>query len=514
MEINPTSSAMRAFLAQQTETSGEKGRKYESFKQWEIYSDKIEDYVKNHLREQYDLDTVKEMPVQYSINLSKRLVNQAAVVYKSEPKRQFLGLTEQQEEAVQEVYKIMRVDKKLSMANKGYELQDQSHIWIVPKRGKLQVRVLKNHQITVIPSKTDPEVADAYVVTAFDKQDFVDQDNAMTATGYQGKVDQFDEAKKNKERVDAIEADENKLYIVWTREFNWAQDAEGNVIGDILPNPLFEFGLMPFVDISAEKEFEYWVRQGQDTTHATVQFNANVLTEVANTIKYQAFAQAVLKGPEELMTENIRIGPTYLLKLVQDANSEVETSFEYKNTGADIASSLQWVEAWLSLYLTSRGLNPEVVNSTGAGQTATSGLDRLLQMIQQLSASSESFEVFARAEQMIWDLIRAWLIVLDGADDMDDAFKIGSLPEQSKISIKFHKPEMVQSESELLSNADKRIELGMSSPIQEIMSKHDVDRDKAEEMFNQFQEDNRRFLNGEGQNARNRVQPEQDNAES
>ena len=217
MEINPERQSDRAQLARLTETPGEKGRKYESFQQWEIYQDRIKDAVINNLREQYDLQSVKEMPVVSSINLAKRLVNQCAVVYKKAPSREWSELSEDQEETTRELYAYMRTNKKMDKSNKGFKLQDQSHVWIVPDReGGLKMRVLNNHQLTVVPNKLDPERGDIYVISAMNHFDFVDQDNDFTATGYQAKTDQFETSKEFDEKSAQNRQDANKVFICWT----------------------------------------------------------------------------------------------------------------------------------------------------------------------------------------------------------------------------------------------------------------------------------------------------------
>ena len=201
MPINPLNLDDRMNLVNTVDSPGEKGRRYESFKQWEIYQDRIKDYVINDLREQYDLNSVKEIPLVSSVNLSKRIVNQLSVVYKSPPERDWTELSDEQVGTVSRIYKDMRVNKKLGMSNRGYKLQDQSHLWVVPKNGRLILRVLKNHQITVIPDPQDPEEALAYIISSLAHDDFVDQDNDFTATGYKNKVDQFETSKEYDEKT-------------------------------------------------------------------------------------------------------------------------------------------------------------------------------------------------------------------------------------------------------------------------------------------------------------------------
>lgn len=489
MIIDLTTLAGRKWIADFVDNPGEKGRKYESFKQWEIYSDRIRDYVINDLKEQYDEESIKEIPVQSSINLAKRITDEKAVVYKHPAERDFTELNDEQKEKMHINYEVMRVDKKLASSNKAYVLQDQNHLWVIPKKGKLILRTLKNHQLTVIPDPNDPEgMPLAYVVVSFNKDDFLDQDNEMSATGFTAKVDQFDTSKQFQQRENERENNAKKNLIVWTREFNFSIDLDGNLTSEVLPNPLAEFGLMPFVDVSTEKEFEYWVRKGTGVTDFTIQFN-KALSDVSQVVKMQGFSQAVLKGNAGLITSNVKIGPTYLLKILTDQNKGIDGEFKYVNPNSDIRGSLDWLQELLSYYLTSRAIDPKTVTASGETVKATSGLDRLLQMIQQITASMEDFETYERVEDELYQVIKAWITVLSGTDGLDDEYQISNLPEKSQVIVKYKKPEMIQSETETLANAERKIDIGLSSKVNEYMKMHDCSREKAIEDLKQFSRD-------------------------
>lgn len=498
--MNPNKLGHRRELVNMTEHSSEKGRRYDSFKQWEIFQDRIKDFVVNELKEQFDNQSVNEIPVISSVNLSKRIVNQEAVIYKEQPKRTFQNTSEEVSAKLQNIYRLMRVNKKMASANRGYKLQDQSHLWLVPKMGKLDLRVLKNHQLTVVPDPRDPETAKVYIINAMDKEDFLDQDNEGTATGYTAKVDQFEESKEFGQVQDEKKAQKEKTFIVWTKDFNFKMNQDGDLVSEIFENPLAEFGMMPFIDISLEKDFEYWVRQGTGVTDFTVEYNTR-LSEAAQVVKMQGFAQAVLKGPKELLAERINIGPTYIIKLLNDLDRNIQSEFEFANPNSDINGTISWLESILSLFLSSRGIDPSSVTTKGESSTYNSGLERLLAMIDRISASREDFDVFMRAEEQLFELIKAWLFVSKGNDLLNKDFQI-SVPEEATLSIKYQKPEMIQSESDKIENSQKKIELGMSSTINEIMINEGVTREEAEEKFNQYQRDEGLINGGQTEEVR------------
>lgn len=488
--MNPVSAEFRQHVIELLDSEEEKSRKYESYKQWEIYQDRLKQFVIDDLREQYDEQSIREMPIVSSVNLSKRMTNQCSVVYENAPKRVINGVSDDQAEIISSAYDAIRVNKKLNQSNKGYKLQDQSHLWMVVKDGKIKLRVLKNHQVTVIQDPRDPEEAMAYIITAMNKADFADGDDLATATGRQSIIDQRIENRDNYERMSAEEMDTSRLIIVWTKEVNYAMDTKGNIVGDIFENPI---EMLPFIDISEEKEYEYWVRQGTGTTDFTVEFNVR-LSEAAQVVKMQGFAQAVMKGPREMHAENVRIGPNYLLKLITDPAENIDGDFQYVNPNSDIGGTISWLESLLSLFLSAQGIDPKSVTTKGETQSYTSGLERLLAMIEKISASADDFDVYESVEQRLFELYKAWNNAYSGTEGFNN--DAGIIPEDAFIAVTFERPEMVQSEQDRLSNLAMRIEMHLTSAIEAIMEERDVIREDAEQIYLQNLKDMELGLGG------------------
>ena len=130
------------------------GRKAETYQQSEVYNDRIKPYVIGELRKQFSEASVQEMPIVSSMNVCKRVVNQQATIYNEAPIREWIGLEERQEEVAWEVYHQMRINKKLSIANKYFKLHKQCLLQIVPQNGKLIMRVFHPYQWDYIPNQT------------------------------------------------------------------------------------------------------------------------------------------------------------------------------------------------------------------------------------------------------------------------------------------------------------------------------------------------------------------------
>jgi hypothetical protein len=182
----------RKALISQIESNQNKGRKNVSYKASEIYKDNIKPYVITELREQFSEQTVREMPVSYSANIAKRVINQVSTVYQEAPERDWSELSVGQKEVAWDIYHEMKANKKLMTANKYLRLHRQCLLWMIPKDGVLTLRVLQPHQWDVVTNPSNPEEAIAYVISSYDNynQLLEDSNKPATATGYKTASDQ------------------------------------------------------------------------------------------------------------------------------------------------------------------------------------------------------------------------------------------------------------------------------------------------------------------------------------
>lgn len=479
----------RRKLIDHIESQDNLGRKASSYRASEILNDRLKPYVIEELREQFDENSIKEIPVVSSINIAKRIVNALACIYREAPVRGFPELTEDQVEQVKTLYSDMELNKKLNLANKCFKNHDQCLVQIVPKNGRLYPRILKPHQWDIIPSMTDPDEAAGYIISAYDNYSELIEaaDEPGTATG---QMTAYEANSRNYKSQKAVEQTTKKkrLYLVWTMEENYFMNHDGDFVGEVMPNPLRDFGMMPFVEIHGEKEFEYWVRAQNTYADFTIDFCVN-LSSVSQVVRMQGFAQAILKGHPEMMPESLMMGPTKCLKLPVDPQAGVDTDFEFAQPGSDIAGSIQFLEVLLAAFLSSNGIDPKTVSLKGESQQFNSGLERMLAMIEKVSASREDYDTFEKVEYKIWKLIKAWLLVLNNTDTLDEKYQIGSFDFDTPMTIEFAAPEMVKSDMEELDIIQREIDLGISSPVRAIMQREQVTREVALEIYEEYQQD-------------------------
>lgn len=468
-------------------------RKNISFAQYEIFQDNLMPAVKTYLKSMYSSKTLEEMPIIGSVNLARRVVIQEASIYKASPKRTFQGLSEDQVRQIEKIYEDLQIDAKLLKSNQYYKLQHQNHLQVLLRNGKLHLRVLLNHHLDVVPSPMNPDEADAYIVNGYDKSQ--DQHAERNSDGINQVIGDADDYKASMER-----------YALWSNEFNFIFNGKGQIVsGADISNGLKR---MPFVDVSPDKDYEYWLRGGTAVTDFTIQFNG-ALSDLGHIVRMQGFAQAWMKGPADMIPENIQIGPSFVIKLPIDPDKPTETDFGFSNPAPDLSGSIAYVEMLLSNFLSSRGLDPKLVSGKGEADKFSSGIERLLSLLEKFEASRSDLATYMRVEREIFEIVKAYVNTY-GASDLWD-YELTSIPEDAEILVEFQKPEMIQSEQEKLDAQAKKLDIGLTSRIRALMELHGISKDQAVELAEEIDKENSEFaLAGAGNLAND---PSQDPAQ-
>jgi hypothetical protein len=492
----------RKRLINNINSENNKARKQDSLRSSEIAGGRLHQYVKEKLLGELERSSVKEMPIISSINIQKAVTDKKATIYKRKPERMFTETTPEQEMTLLKIYRDMKLDEKLNTANKNYIYQDQTIGMIVPKNGKLICRILKMHQIDAIPSIDDPESSDGFILSVFDRTNYIEQDQEKstrdTATGFIGRSQRSSASPDNN-----IEVAEKyqfqkyvEKYIVWSRKYNFMINGLGEILDPTtgepsneveIESPLARFNIMPFFEIARDKDYEFFTRPSNALSDFTIQFNAQ-LSDLANNIKMNGYAVGVLKAPSDLQPENQVIGASMLIKLPTD-DPEKEIDFQFVSPNSNIAEISEAIDKLLNYFVTSEGVGGGVVNSKGMDEQAHSGIDRYLKMLQRIEAHQDDYDAFSNAERQIYEIVKAWLYVLNDTNLLSDKYKV-IVPQESEIEILYAKPEMVETQAEKIANIEKLMDLGLMSRKHAVMDLFSVqDQDKAIELLNEIDSD-------------------------
>jgi hypothetical protein len=155
----------------------------------------------------------------------------------------------------------------------------------------------------------------------------------------------------------------------------------------------------------------------------------------------------------------------------------------------DLGGTIDAGESMLANFLTSRGLDASLISGKAQGTKYTSGVERLLSMIENFEASKSDYDTFKVVEKRIFEVVKAWYNALLNDDQLDDKYKAGQLPEDASVEVEFSGPEMIQSEEDKLRNIQTKLEMGVMSTLEAIQELRGVDKETAMEIMETIQED-------------------------
>lgn len=506
-------SGYRAFIVKEIKDGENKYRKDRSWKQYRVMSDDYEQYVAEKLAGHYDLDTVIEMPKIASINVANKIVEKTAVVYKHPPKREYTEITDQDEEILERIYKEGKFNRKLRASNRAYKYQNQNLIQVIPKRGKLVMKSLKLHQYDVIPMDNDPEEAKTIILSVNDRQNIDTEGIEVTQnpTGRRGNSEINSQSRDYENDEIADEDDYKELlerYVVWDLETgtNFLMNGKGHifikstntwVMGDLSDEQLEEVssefiqltGRLPFIDVAFDKDFTYFIRKHHSVTDFTIDFNA-AFSDYADTNHMQSKAQAIIKGPADLLANEVRIGSHLVLKLVKqfdEQGREIDMDFTYANPSPDMSGAREFIESFLALYLSSRDVDSSEVTMSPNSDRFNSGFERFLALFETFSASKEDFDVYKEVEEQLYEIVKGWIAVArETTELLDPKFLTSSDLSSSTVQVEFNKPEEVKSSLEQLTEIQKELELGLTSRVKALAKRKNITEEKAKEIISEI----------------------------
>ncbi len=470
-------------------------RKQESLKRFEIYNDRLEEYVYDILQNDLSQETLSNMRVISSINLCRRIIDEQSSIYTKRPDRMINNSDEKTDELIDNIYSLGRFNTALKKANVAFNLQDQCALQVIPKGGKFKLKVLQPHHYDVVPNVVDPERPDIYILSQYDKNRLFDRvDNSNNNTPQTSAVEYRTRDRQNQSIGDEADWQSKRgIYVWWSDFFHFITDDNGDILdpvtmlaisGEIeledLANPL---GKMPFVDIKEESDGEYWQRFGNATVDFTLDM-AIVLSDVAEVNRLQGFAQAVISATEPPVNMKVGANTLMFLKKSKNAEASAQPTFEFVSPNPDLSGSIEVIKTFLSLFLTSKGLDPAVVTADGTGGRFASGVDRLLSNIEKFEASADDFALFKWVEKEIFSIIRSWLDVFSGVSEGGlDPELSGIIPEDVSFDVQFDRPSSEISGKDKYDLLIQKVDDGAMSMVELVMADREVDETKARDIL-------------------------------
>ena len=493
--LNLLDEAVRKQVLKDINTEENYSRKREAQRRFDVFRGRQDAYILEKLINEFSVKTVQQMRKILSINMTEKIIDELSSIYKNAPVREYTDASEGEEEQIENLYDEAKFNTRMKTANKYYNLWDDVDVLVIPKDNIVQVKPLIKQGYDIVPDANDPEKAYALILSTFD-----DAANSTVTRNTNISQDRNDYYQRdNTNQTIADDDDRKKLsnrYIWWTPEWHFTTDGHGSLVGEPEPNPV---GRLPIVNIAAEKDNQYFVRRGAGIVNFAIEFSA-CLSDLANIIKMQGYAQAVITSVKQ--PTNLQVGPNTTIWLEQDPSSPVQPTFEFVAPSPDISSSMEFLKMLMAFFLSSRGMDPKAISGGLEGVKYSSGVDRLLAMIDRFEASQDDVDLFKCAEDEIFELMRDWSNEMQGVNDetkLVDSLNISTISDDVIPNVAYTGPAAVKTEVEEVDIVERRMDNGTMSIVGAIARLDGVDKDKAKELLEEIREEEKEVEEDGGQ---------------
>ena len=462
-------------------------RKRYAQRSFDCFRERQDGYIKENLSYEFDAESVSEMRMITSINLTKRIVQELSSIYTREPERQFGNASDREIDQLEMLYDYSMFNAKSRVGNQYYNLQNQGTYYFIPQDGVIKCKPLPLQSFDVVPDAEDSEKAYAYILNTWD----LDLRNSRVSQERTFGDNRYRENNRLNEKIadDNDRKKEHQRMIVWTPEYTFTMDGRGELKSEIVENPI---GRLPFVDFAnGEKDSQFFVRRGSDIAEFGIEMGT-ILTDTATTSRNQGYAQGVVYSAEQpkFVKGNHN---KWLWMQLDPERPEARPELSFVSPQPDLSSSLQLIEILINMFLTSRGLDTSTISGVAQSRSATSGIERLLQMIEKFEASREDFDVFRWVEQQSFELFRDWSNALQGVVDGPLALKPElhgvQLSDNLEFTVQFKGPEAIKSDEDRLNELERKLDLGIISRKMMIMEYYEVEEDRALEIMEEIDGD-------------------------
>ena len=370
----------------------------------------------------------------FIINIVKKVIDKRAMIYRTPPARVFEGWSQDQGDAL---YRSMAADTTMKKANRMVRLCRTSLLRVGWNGSGPTLSVLTPNILDVVAP--DPESPEKIVVTHKGSRADLTEYSIWTATGY--------------ERVDFK-----------GRALPLRDNPEG-------VNP---YGVIPFVPLfDRAPDDEFFLPGGDDLIESQDAVNV-ALVNLWRAIELQSHGQAWAKGLDP--SEAIKSGPDRTIIVPTDG------SFGYAQPNTPISSVLEGIEFVIRQVAVTNDLPPEIFD---LNRKSLSGSAKLQESRDIVEVRQDDVELWRVYETRLFQVLKAVV----------NTHQPGTIPVDARLRIDFGEPIETLNEGQRLENAQRRVAMGIWSPVDALM--HDNSdiktREEAAAILEQRAAETRRF---------------------
>jgi hypothetical protein len=426
---------------------------------------KILERLDEALKITFDEEDIAEFQKEY-INITKKVINQLAIVYKEPAKRNILLNGKKDEKLTSNLLSVLpaninTIDKT---AHRYAKLFNTSLTRITFRSGKLLYDVLPSHLFDIQVDDNDPY---SLLELSYDKY------------------------------IRNEDGDDELYTVFWTKDRHYMRQVlevgEKYIYGDEVPignnkelvNP---YGVIPFAAMRMEMQGDFWGTGQCDLANVNEQINF-LLTDLINGgIIMQSWGTPFIAntGLEE-KKKRLRFGPKHPIA-VKQTNSEFPPVFEYKNANPLVDEVRDTIDWKIKLIALSKGLNP---NSFLAETKAASGYSKIVDSLEQLEIRRDDIEPCRIYEEERFNISRNVLNYHMQFSGNESAM----IPAEAGMSVDFAEIEIPRTADEKMKENEFKLAKGMTSIIELMKEQNpDLTDEEAEEKIKRNLEINKRYV--------------------
>ena len=485
-------------------------RKELMYRRHDMYRDNTKAYVAETIRCEQGEEAIAEIQHRISnLSLLKTVINKKAMIYASGAKREVVGDPKAQEQ-IDEVIELLNFNSVMKKANRWEELFKNSIVQIYPyknditKKWRIKLDLNLPYKIDILEDEYNNEEARCYIYSYFAPQTNsmsyapIGQSGVHSGAG-PGILGSFAAGEGiNQQIQDKLCEDEKREYIWWSTKYHFTTDEKGTLLNenetlDQTTNPVSD---IPYVNIATNQDGNFWAVGGEDLADGSVLINL-FLTEIYYIAKYQGMGLFYLFGRG--VPKRIKVGPSQALTL--DVKPDDPTpQIGFASSNPNIAEYMNSIKEYVAALMKTNKLEPASVIGFDSVNSASSGIQELLQKSELYETLEDSREAYRDAEPLIFEKYIKWHNYLFDRQLLDDEFnEIGRINEDIKITTSFYPTQSTMTEKEKLEVIKMRQEIGLDSKVDSMM------RDNSELSKDEAQEKIVEILKNAALDARNRM---------
>ena len=478
-------------------------RKNEHLKRHEIYKDKTSKYVIEKLKKEGLKDETVELMSNRAGNVSicRKIVDKLARTYLGGVQREVEADETVINDQLSELSRLLCIDKKMKKADRYLELHKNCMIQVTPliigEGGenimKPHIRILAPWQYDVIEGANDRETAKVVILSDFSdgaRPAMPAPNEAETARHISRSTRPDSDGIDNIIADDPNDSDRYHEFAWFSDNYHFTTDINGEIVQNLSPeNGENVIGMLPFVNVAADQDGEFWAEGGDDIVDGSILVNT-LITDMFGIAYIQGYGQVVVSGKN--LPSTFRMGPHSAVLLEYDKDEDPKPDVTVLNSNPPLDLWMRSIEQYVALLLSTNSLSPSSLSTRLDAANFPSGIAMLVEMSEATTDIEDKQKDFKDIEREVWRRIIAWQNILIDRNVAPESFKdIGTVNLSEDISVRFTDPKPVVSEQERLGNIEKRKGIGgLNEEVDYIlMDNPDMTRDEAEKKLLRIKEE-------------------------